>query len=148
MFSEDGQSEDVRMGRTLSHSAIFVDTQDELQQQRFFPIKMFNLVKVSENPLGDYYLNYTYYNVSNDGLRCCSDVSIGFHYTKPKEMHSLDYFIYKVYPFGSDKNLTEKFPRKLKLNEIIKASDRKVYTPNFRDHIDYHNMTSSEMIVE
>jgi hypothetical protein len=38
-------------------------------------------------------------------------------------MYYLDHLIYHVHPFGLEKNFTESLPRKLKLEEIIEASD-------------------------
>lgn len=146
MFDGEGDCEDVRMGRILSHEAIFVDCRDELQQRRFFPVTFKAYLKHSNKPSHQWFYNYTYYNVSHDGLRCCSDVPVVFHNIKPERMYLSEYFIYHVHPFGVDKNTTEKLPRKFKLDEIITASDKRSFSSYFIDHEDYHNMTSSEFI--
>lgn len=145
LFDTDGFGEDVRMGKILSHSAIFVDTRDELKRQRFFNVALHSYLGNYDRASFHWLHNYTYYNDSLQGLERFSDHPITFHYTKPGEMHLLDYFIYKIHPFGIEKNITENLPRKLRIDEIIAASDKKVDTPNFRDHVDFHNMTSSEM---
>jgi hypothetical protein len=59
-------------------------------------------------------------------------------------MQALQYFVYHVHPFGLKKNLTEKLPRKLGLNEIIAASDIKGWGSDFIDHKPVHNLDSSE----
>lgn len=145
MFDDDGEFEDVRMGRILSHSAIFVDCRDELEQQRFFPVSFFAYMSYLTKSSYLWFYDYTYFNVTIGNLNCCSDVPIVFHKIKPKRMFLMEFLFYHLHPFGVDKNSTEKLPRKLKLSEIIEASDKKVQTPNFRDHLDYHNLTSSEI---
>lgn len=83
-------------------------------------------------------------NVTHGGLDCCSDVYIGAHYVSPKEMYMLQYLIYKVHPFGLQKNLTETMPRKLTLDEIITASDVKSLSPNFIEHERVHYIDDDE----
>ena len=145
LFDADLPYEDFTMGCILSHQSIFVDTRDELQQQKFFPIGITGLFKLPNDLSQNFYFNYTYYNVSYESLTCCSDVPIAFHYMEPQEIISMEYFFYHVHPFGVAKNITEKIGRKLKLDEIILASDKKVFAPNFIEHLDYHNFSSSEM---
>lgn len=130
------------MGRMLSHSAIFVDTRDELFRKRFFPISVEDHLNNSLY-LDDWYPKYLYYNVSS-GLNCCSDVPVAFHYIKKKKNFLQEYLIYHSHIFGLEKNLTEKLPRKITLDEIISASDAKSNAENFRDHFKYHEMDSSE----
>ena len=143
-FDEYKASEDVSMGRLLSHSALFTDCRDELQQERFFPINLPTIIKKPTFPKS-FFFNYSYYNVSYGNLRCCSDVGVAIHYVNPKAVFSLQYLIYRMHPFGITKNLTEKLPRKLKIKEIIAASDIKSYAPYYKVHDIYHNFTSSEM---
>lgn len=146
MFDGEGDCEDIRMGQILAHSAIFVDCRDELKQRRFFPVNFLAYLEHLTAPNHQWFYNYTYYNVSIGNLGCCSDVPIVFHNIKPPKMYFEEYFNYEIHPFGIDKNSSETLPRKLKLKEIIAESDTTVLTPNFREHVDYHNMTSSEMV--
>jgi glycoprotein-N-acetylgalactosamine 3-beta-galactosyltransferase len=135
-------AEDVGMGQALAHSAIFVDCRDELKQKRFFPLQFDESFKTYKPDF--WYYRYRYYNYTRGSLSCCSDVPIAFHYIKPEKMFLLEYLIYRVHPFGLEKNLTETLPRKLKIEEIIKASDAKSLSPNFVNHTDYHQLDSDE----
>lgn len=73
-----------------------------------------------------WYYQDIYYNVSQGGLNCCSDKVIQFHYINPHELHNLDYFIYRVYPYGVDADTAlDILPRKLTMDEIIAASNYK-----------------------
>lgn len=143
LFTPDGGFEDVRMGRALGHSAIFVDSRDEMKQERFFPMSLLHFLEKSYLPIK--WFNKSRYFEYIQGSKCCSDVGISFHYIDAKELYKLEYFIYNVHPFGVEKNLTETLPRKLSLDEIIAASDAKSSASDSQNHTDYHNMTSSEM---
>ncbi len=37
---------------------------------------------------------------SKQGLGCCSDTAVSFHYISPNEMYVLEYLIYHLKPFG------------------------------------------------
>lgn len=134
--------EDVKMAQCLAHSAIFVDTRDELKQNRFFPMGVEIHMKEKENP-DSWYTHLQYYKVPQGNTDCCSNTAIGFHYVSPHELFALDYFIYKVHPFGI--NRRDVLPRKFSLQEIIDASDANNNLSNVADHNEYHNLEPSEM---
>lgn len=145
-FWPDNAAEDLEMGKLLSHSAIFVDCRDEQHQKRFFTVSI--LEHVSKIQPDYWYFQRLYYEVSQASLSCCSDVAISFHYTKPRLMYLLEYFIYRNHPFGLEKNSSEALPRKLNLSEIIAASDARnpalddLYITN---NTNVHNLESSEI---
>jgi glycoprotein-N-acetylgalactosamine 3-beta-galactosyltransferase len=85
-----------------------------------------------------------WYNTTQGNLDCCSDTFCAMHYVTPRQMFALDYFIYHLHPFGLEKNLTEKLPRKLPLKEIIAASDIKGWGKAYADHKPIHHLDSSE----
>lgn len=143
LFSPDGAYEDVRMGKALGHSAIFVDSRDEMNRERFFPLPIHVLIRYKFAP-DNWFVLADYYRFKPFNLSGCSDVPILFHYIKPHEMYNLEFMIYHVHPFGIDKNQTEIIQRKLNLDEIIVASDVDSLAPNFIKHKDFHNLTSSE----
>ena len=47
----------------------------------------------------DWYTQYQFYK-EEDGLGCCSDQAISFHYVEPNQMYVLEYLIYHVKPYG------------------------------------------------
>lgn len=115
---------------------------DNLYQKRFFPVGLNPHLK---EKIGDWWYNsYLWYNNSMATLKCCSDTFASMNYVKPSEMYALEYFVYQVHPFGIQKNLTEKLPRKLSIEEIIAASDVKGYGNMYTDHTPVHNIEKSE----
>lgn len=46
------------------------------------------------------------------GPNCCSDNPVSFHYIQPGQMYDLDYFFYKVRPYGIEHH-TEPLPPKI-----------------------------------
>jgi len=127
----------------LKNLAIFLDGRDQLDQKRFFPLSPEQHFKPALDPKF-WYSQYLWRNVSQGGLQCCSDTFVSKHYTSPKEMHSLQYLIYNVHPYGLQKNLTETLPRKLSIEEVIKLSDEKSFAPNYKQHKFIHKIDDDE----
>lgn len=92
-----------------------------------------------------WFWQYLWKNVTQGGLDCCSDIFIGDTTWGPREIYGQEYFIYHVHPFGVSKNLTEVLPRKLTMDEIIKASDAISYAPNFEPHEIVHYFDDDEI---
>lgn len=136
-------NEDWELGKCLTNSAIFVDERDDNHQKRFFPTGVEDHFRQEFN-MEYWYSQYQYYQVPQGNLSCCSDTPAAFHYISPQEMYSLDFLIMHVHPFGLDKNLTEELPKKIKLEQIIKAADAESLSPNYRKHEIMHDIDSKE----
>ena len=136
-------AEDYELGKCLEHFAIPVDERDELSQKRFFPVGTEEHFKTPEDP-EYWYVKNQYYKSHHGGLDCCSDTPIAFHYVDAKAMYYMDYLINNVHPFGLDKNITEKLPEKLKLEDIMTSSNADSLSPNFKKHKFVHGLDQSE----
>lgn len=144
-FYPDGAGEDVRMGIILSNNAIFVDSRDEMQQERFFPLGIKQYFAPIKNTTF-WYWRYTYYEVAYRSLDCCSAHGIGFHYVKPPIMYFLEYLLYTVeQPFGLFDPRNDTLPRKLSLKEIIAASDADAPGKFRKPHDDFHQLDPDEI---
>uniref|UniRef100_A0AAG5D7H2 Glycoprotein-N-acetylgalactosamine 3-beta-galactosyltransferase 1 n=2 Tax=Anopheles atroparvus TaxID=41427 RepID=A0AAG5D7H2_ANOAO len=120
---QDGAgAEDVEMGKCLEAVKVLAgDSRDSVGRGRFFPfIPEHHLVP--ENVDKDFwYLQYTYYT-PDEGLECCSDNAISFHYVSPNQMYVLDYLIYHLRPYGIVAH-SQPLPKKLSFGEIVWAKD-------------------------
>lgn len=128
----------------LRRNAILIDARDEKNEKQMFPIGIKEHLENKERNMSFWYNQYLWRNVTQGGLRCCSDTFIEAHYIKPQEMYFMEFLIYYMHPFGLEKNLTEKLPRKFSLNEIIKNSDASSFAPNFRAHEIVHYIDEDE----
>ena len=90
-----GGSEDVFMGLCLKAIGIGTsDTRDSNGRQRFHPFHPYNHVLRWSD--GDEWIFQKDKYPFVEGLGCCSDLSIAFHYISPSEMKIYYYLIYKL----------------------------------------------------
>lgn len=63
------------------------------------------------------------------GLDCCSDNAISFHYVSPNQMYVLDYLIYHLRPYGIVAH-SQPLPIKLPNSDINKMIMSSTQTKN------------------
>ncbi|XP_071966235.1 glycoprotein-N-acetylgalactosamine 3-beta-galactosyltransferase 1-like [Antedon mediterranea] len=95
-----GGAEDVDIGRCLQAVEVVAgDSRDELGQDRFHPFVPEHHLIPGSVQKGFWYWKYIFYP-STEGLDCCSDNSISFHYISPQSMYLMEYLVYHMKPFG------------------------------------------------
>ncbi|XP_017856736.1 PREDICTED: glycoprotein-N-acetylgalactosamine 3-beta-galactosyltransferase 1-like [Drosophila arizonae] len=103
-----------------------LDSRDVNGRGRMFPFAPEQILIPYKDP-NFWYWKYLYYK-TDDGLDCCSDNAISFHYVPPNFMYVLDYLIYHLHPFGVIR--AQRLPAKLKVGELLPAPREEVANSN------------------
>uniref|UniRef100_A0A336LUX7 Glycoprotein-N-acetylgalactosamine 3-beta-galactosyltransferase 1 n=1 Tax=Culicoides sonorensis TaxID=179676 RepID=A0A336LUX7_CULSO len=92
-------AEDVEIGRCLQNVHVRAgDSRDFELRARFLPFVPEGHLIPSDNHDWWYWKNI-WYDIK-EGLECCSDYAVSFHYVNPKLMYMLDYLIYHMRAYG------------------------------------------------
>ncbi|GAB6030693.1 hypothetical protein CHUAL_007546 [Chamberlinius hualienensis] len=103
---EDNGAEDAEIGKCLQNVGVEAgDSRDSEGFLRFFPFTPeSHVVPHGIEPNLWYWKNIWYSH--EQGVECCSDSVIGFHYLNHDQMWSMEYLIYHLHPFGINPKLT------------------------------------------
>jgi len=102
----DSGAEDAEMGFCLEHVGVEAgDSRDQEGRLRFFPfVPQDHVAPGKIDPDYWYWKNIWYPH--EQGIECCSDSVIGFHYVDQRLLWTMEYLIYHVHPFGIHPQLT------------------------------------------
>lgn len=96
---DNAGAEDVEIGRCLENVHVRAgDSRDAEQRGRFFPfVPEGHLIEDKNHDW--WYWKAIYYDIK-EGMECCSDYAVSFHYVSPNLMYVIDYLVYHMRAFG------------------------------------------------
>ncbi|CAD7086043.1 unnamed protein product [Hermetia illucens] len=98
--ADSGGAEDVEMGKCMEKVNVTAgDSRDSNGRGRFFPFVPEHHLIPGHTDKNFWYWKYIFYE-TDEGLDCCSDHAVSFHYVSPNQMYVLDYLIYHLRPYG------------------------------------------------
>lgn len=113
----DEGAEDWELGICMHNVGVYPgDARDRFKHETFFPFQP----GAHLFPLDiDWYWKRQYYP-DDEGLDCCSNLTISFHYVPPDEMYLMDYLAYNLQAYGV-RHRYEPMPEKTNFTAVVKA---------------------------
>lgn len=105
------------------------DSRDWLKRERFFALRPENHL-LADSP--KWYWTSLYYH-SDEGLDCCSNYSISFHFIQPKYLYTLYFLSYRLKPYGIKFQYPPP-PPKVIFSDVVQALEMERQNASYRGY--------------
>lgn len=129
---KDKLSEDYNLPKCLAKLNIFAgDSRDWVKRGRFF-VAWPQWHLFPNKSKSSWYWKRKYY-WSEEGLNCCSNYSVSFHYIKPRYLYTMYFLTYELKPYGFNYQHPQ-LPEKLNFNEVIRILEMERINDTYRGY--------------
>lgn len=131
-FAEtDARAEDWDITLCLDYYNVYAgDSRDLLKRDRFFIYQPEMHLTHKPGSFGYWKVKY-YWN--DEGLDCCSNYTISFHYIQPQNQYTMYFLTYKLQPFGI-KHHFPPLPKKKNFRDVQIMLDRERLNSTLRGY--------------
>ncbi|XP_055297145.1 glycoprotein-N-acetylgalactosamine 3-beta-galactosyltransferase 1-like [Sitodiplosis mosellana] len=129
----DARNEDWDISLCLDHYNVYLgDSRDFLNRGRFFPYKpeAHLLAGKPDSKNGHWTTKYYW---SDEGLDCCSNYTISFHYIQAKYQYTMYFLAYRLQPFGVERHFPLP-PMKANFSQVVKLLEQERLDPSLRGY--------------
>lgn len=117
-IENDKETEDWHISICLDYYDVYAgDSRDLVKRDRFFPFDPDS--HLFGYPSSGYWYWQRKYYFNDEGLDCCSNYSIAYHYIGPRHQYTLYYLVYKLQPFGVQRQFPPP-PKKKIFSDVIR----------------------------
>lgn len=128
----DREVEDIHISVCLDHYNVYAgDSRDLVKRDRFFV--WWPQVHLFGSPAWTNWYWKTKYYFNDEGLDCCSNYSIGFHYVNPRYQYTMYYLTYRLQPFGIKRRFSPP-PKKKVFSEVARILDAERFNKSLRGY--------------
>lgn len=115
----DTGAEDAELGVCMERVHVYAgDSRDSMGRGRFFIHSPVDHLRQNNVDKTYWYWRNQFYS-SDEGLDCCSDRAISWHYVTPAQFYYLDFFLFKFRVYGRVE-YPEELPKKANFTEVVK----------------------------
>ncbi|XP_055310952.1 glycoprotein-N-acetylgalactosamine 3-beta-galactosyltransferase 1-like [Sitodiplosis mosellana] len=118
----DARNEDEDISVCLDYYNVYPgDSRDLLNRGRFFPYKPEAHLFGKPDPKNGHWTTKYYW--SDEGLDCCSNYTISFHYILTKYQYTMYFLAYRLQPFGFRRHFPS-LPMKVNFSQVVKMLEQ------------------------
>lgn len=128
----DDKTEDWHISNCLDYYNVYAgDSRDLIRRDRFLPFTPEQ--HLFGNPSQKYWYWERKYYFNDEGLDCCSNYSVAFHYISGQYQYAMYYLVYRLQPFGIRRRYPPP-PKKKNFADVAQILDEETVNKSLRGY--------------